>query len=91
MSVGIRMSYCKYTLLQLIESLRHRWLSHLNNVYELWKISLDFNGCNFMLNKDKDHSSNENGYCITMKTARICSEDGESAVSLSTNDFSDGD
>ena len=49
------------------------------------------------LNKDRDHSwttsFNENGdrgYCMTTKVATNCSEEGESAFSLSTNDLSNG-
>ena len=44
---------------------------------------------NFKSNEDRDDSSNDND--MTTKNGRNCSEGGESAFSLSTNDFSNGD
>ena len=71
--------------------------SKLSHVYQSGTISPDFNG-NFKLNKDRDHSwtylyndNSNGGHCMTAKMVRNCHEDGESAFSLSTNDFSDGD
>ena len=84
------MSYCKYTLLQLTRSLRHWGISNSNHMYmyQSWTISLDFNGYNFKLNKDGDHLCT---YLLQWQQRWWLLHDnkhGESAFSLTTNDFS---
>ena len=58
-------------------------ISIVKYISQLWSC---VDGYNFKLNEDGDYSSNDNGYCMTTKNARNCSEDGESYFSLSTND-----
>ena len=56
LSICMRMSYCKYTLLQVTKSLHRQWIPTWTTCVSIMNYLPDFDGCNFKLNKDGDHS-----------------------------------